>query len=227
MAREKEIRTPTDGLRFFSALTHGIGVWFASIGTAVLIVLAALVGNGWHLAASIVYGFCLIGLYAASTLYHALPLGEKGRRVLRKLDHMMIYFLIAGTYTPICLIPLNGVWGWWMFGIIWFLAIAGSIVKLVWMSAPRWLTSTTYIIMGWIAMIAFIPLVTKMDLMPFILLCAGGVFYTAGGIMYALKLPGKSNPKFGFHEWFHILVMLGSASHYMMVLLLTIGGKVG
>ena len=215
-----EIRTVNDGLRFFSALTHGVGAWLASIGTAVLIVLSALAGNRWHLAASIVYGVCLIGLYAASTLYHALPLGEKGRRILRKLDHMMIYFLIAGTYTPICLITLRGPWGWWLFGIIWFLAIAGSVVKLVWISAPRVLTAGSYIAMGWLVIVAVIPLVKAMETLPFIMLMIGGAFYTLGGVIYALKLLGKNNPRFGFHEWFHIFVLLGSISHYAMILLL-------
>ena len=216
----RETRTPFDGLRFFSALTHGVGAWLASVGTAVLVVLAALTGSRWHLATSIVYGVCLIGLYTASTLYHALPLGEKGRRVLRKLDHMMIYFLIAGTYTPICLITLRGVWGWWLFGIIWFLAVAGSLVKLLWMAAPRWLSAGAYIAMGWLVIVAVIPLVKAMETLPFVMLLVGGAFYTLGGIIYALKLFGRERPKFGFHEWFHICVLLGSISHYIMILLL-------
>lgn len=216
----KEIRTPSDGLRFFSALTHGIGAWLSTIGAAVLIAASALVGSGWHLAASIVYGICLTGLYTASTLYHCLPLSDKGRRRLRKLDHIMIYMLIAGTYTPICLITLRGLWGWWLFGIIWFFAVAGTIVKLAWMNAPRWLTAATYVAMGWVAIVAIVPLVQTMPLVALALLGAGGVFYTAGGVLYALKWPGKSNPKFGFHEVFHIFVLLGSITHYIMMLFL-------
>lgn len=218
--RKKESRTPSDGLRFYSALTHGVGAWLASVGTAVLIVMSAMVGSGWHLAASIVYGICLIGLYTASTLYHSLRLKDNWRILLRKLDHIMIYFLIAGTYTPICLITLRGEWGWWLFGIIWFLAIVGSIVKLCWMKAPRWLTSLTYVAMGWLVVVAVVPIISAMDTLPFLMLAVGGFFYTLGGVIYALRWPGKNSPKFGFHEWFHVLVLLGSLSHYIMVMLL-------
>jgi hemolysin III len=132
----------------------------------------------------------------------------------------MIYMLIAGTYTPICLITLNGAWGWWLFGVIWFFAVAGTIVKLFWMNAPRWLTAVTYIAMGWMALIAVVPIVQSMQVAPLSLLAAGGLLYTTGAVCYARKWPGKDNPRFGFHEVFHIFVLLGSICHFVMIVLL-------
>lgn len=218
--RKKEIRTPYDGLRIFSALTHGIGAWLFSVGTAVLIVIACFMHSALHIISYTVYGVTLIGLYATSTLYHSLKVRPSGRKALRTLDHIMIYMLIAGTYTPICLITLNGAWGWSIFGVIWGLAIAGTIVKLFWLSAPRWISAIAYIGMGWMALIAVVPLVRSMSAAGLALLGAGGFFYTVGGILYALRWPGRDRKYFGFHEVFHIFILLGSICHYVMMLFL-------
>ena len=217
--RPREKRTPNDGLRLYSALTHGIGVWLASVGTGVLIVMSAFAGARYIVGYS-VYGLTLIGLYTASTLYHCLPVRPGGRRALRKIDHIMIYMLIAGTYTPICLIALTGAWRWTLFGVIWGLAVAGTVVKLFWLNAPRWLSASAYIGMGWMALIAIVPLVRSMSGLELMWLGLGGFFYTAGGVLYALKWPGKGNKFFGFHEVFHIFVMLGSVCHYAMMICL-------
>ena len=219
MTKKKEQRTPYDGIRFYSALTHGIGMWLATAGAAALIVIAAIVGSAWHIVSYSVYGLALIGLYATSTLYHCLRVGPEGRRKLRMLDHIMIYLLIAGTYTPICLVTLrgHGAWGWTIFGIIWGLAVAGTIVKLFWLEAPRWLSSVAYIGMGWVLVIAMFVVVEAMPTLAFIWLMIGGFFYTAGGVLYALKWPGRDRKYFGFHEVFHIFILLGSISHFAMM----------
>ena len=218
--KKREIRTPYDGLRIFSALTHGIGVWLFSVGVAVLIVIAAFMHSALHVISYTVYGVTLIGLYTTSTLYHCLKVRPSGRNTLRKLDHIMIYMLIAGTYTPICLLTLRGAWGWSIFGVIWGLAVVGSVVKLFWLKAPRWISAIAYIGMGWMALVAIVPLVQSMSVPAMALLGGGGFFYTAGAILYALRWPGRERKYFGFHEVFHIFILLGSICHFTMMLFL-------
>ncbi len=215
--REKE-RDPYDGLRLWSALTHGLGALLGVLGTVLLILRTrALGGSGWHYATFAIYGASMIGLYTASTLYHCIRTGVKGRIALRKYDHTSIYFLIAGTYTPICLIPLRGPWGWSLFGVIWGLAAAGVVLTFLWINAPRWITTSIYIFMGWLAIIAIYPLTRTLPASGIFWLLAGGVAYTIGGVLYALKWPGRNNPKFGCHEIFHLFIVLGSVGHFMLM----------
>lgn len=218
----KEIRTPNDGLRMYSAITHGIGALLACLATGVLITLAALSGENVtrSVVSYTVYGAALIGLYTASTLYHCIPAGEKGRRALRKLDHIMIFMLIAGTYTPICLLQLKDAVGWAIFGVIWALAVGGSLMKLFWINAPRWMASAAYIGMGWMVLFAIVPMIQAMSGVELIWLGLGGIFYTIGGVCYALRWPGKERKLFGYHEVFHIFIMLGSICHYAMMVCL-------
>jgi hemolysin III len=219
--RQKETRTPYDALRLFSALTHGIGFWMATAGVGVLIAVAAFVGNAWQVVSYSVYGAALIGLYATSTLYHCLRVKPEKRKTLRKLDHIMIYLLIAGTYTPICLVTLRSEtpgWGWAIFGVIWFFAVSGTIIKICWLNAPRWVSAAAYVGMGWLVIIAIVPLVSVMPTLAFIWLMIGGGFYTIGGVFYALRWPGRDKKLFGFHEVFHIFIMLGSVCHYAMMI---------
>ena len=141
--REKD-RDPYDGLRPWSAITHGIGAALALLGTVLLLLrCAALSLSPWHVVSFLIYGVSMVGLYTASTLYHCRNVSVKGRIALRKYDHASIYFLIAGTYTPICLVVLrtDGAWGWALFGVIWALALAGLVLTLAWITAPRWLTA--------------------------------------------------------------------------------------
>lgn len=161
-------------------------------------------------------------LYLFSTLYHWLNIGEKGIRVFRKFDHMMIYVLIAASYTPVCLGPLRGPWGWSIFGVILGIAILGIILTAVWIDAPRKFTTIIYVAMGWVILIATYPLIKVFKeagmLSALLWLLAGGVFYTVGGLIYGLKWPKINSKYLGFHEIFHIFVMLGSGCHYWFVL---------
>ena len=141
----------------------------------------------------------------------------EGRIALRKYDHTSIYFLIAGSYTPVCLIALRGPWGWSLFGVIWALAIAGLVMSITWINCPRVVTSTIYIAMGWLAVVAIYPLWQALGLRGVAWLLAGGVLYTIGGVLYALKWPGRNNPRFGCHEVFHVFIVLGSAAHFVMM----------
>jgi hemolysin III len=199
-----------------SGLTHFIGALFSIAGLVLLVVFAALRGTAWHVVSFSIFGASLILLYSASTLYHWLPLKPRGREVMRKVDHMMIYVLIAGTYTPICLVAIRGGWGWSLFGSIWGLAVLGIVFKIFWMNAPRWLYTSFYIFMGWLAVIAFYPLVQAVSWGGLFWLVAGGVLYSLGAVIYGLKKPNIS-PNFGFHEIFHLFVMAGSLSHFILM----------
>jgi hemolysin III len=205
-----------------SGLTHCVGAALSLVGLVLLIVFSAIYGTAYHVVSFTIFGVGLFLLYLFSTLYHWLNISEKGITVFRKFDHIMIYILIAASYTPICLVPLRGPWGWSLFGIIWGLAILGTILSAVWIKAPRIITTSIYIIMGWAVVIATYPLIKVFSeadkLYSLLWLLIGGILYTIGGIIYALKRPKKKICGFGFHEIFHIFVMLGSACHYVFIL---------
>ena len=206
-----------------SGLTHCIGAGLSLAGLVVLIVFASIWGDAFDVVSFTIFGVGLFLTYLFSTLYHWLNISEKGLTVFRKFDHIMIYILIASSYTPVCLGPLRGPWGWTIFGIIWGLAILGTILTSVWIKAPRALTTTIYVIMGWFVLIAIIPLIKVFKdanlLYSLLWLLVGGIFYTIGGIIYAIKKPKKKILGFGFHEIFHIFVMLGSACQYFFILI--------
>lgn len=211
-------RSPYDGLRPWSAITHGAGALLAVWGTILLLLRAwGLGGSGWHYVTFSIYGISMIGLYTASTLYHCINTSVGGRIALRKFDHASIYLLIAGTYTPICLVALRGPWGWTLFGIIWGLALMGLAMTMLWINAPRWITAGIYIFMGWLAIIAVYPLTQVLASRGLFWLLLGGVTYTIGGVLYALKWPGRNNPRFGCHEIFHVFIVLGSICHFLLM----------
>ena len=205
-----------------SGLTHCIGAGLSLVGLVILIVFSAIWGDAYDIVSFTIFGVGLFLLYLFSTLYHWLNIGEKGLTVFKKLDHIMIYILIASSYTPICLGPLRGPWGWSIFGIVWGFAVLGTILTAVWIKAPRALTTGIYIAMGWVVIIAIYPLIQVFNsagmLYSLLWLLAGGIFYTIGGLMYGLKWPKINFKHFGFHESFHIFVMLGSACQYWFIL---------
>ncbi len=206
-----------------SALTHFIGAVLSVFGTMILVKYVEPIGTYKDVISVIVYGISLILLYTASTVYHWSPAQGKVNRILRKLDHMMIYVLIAGTYTPICMISLSGKWRWGLLISIWVLAVGGIILKALWMDVPRWISTTIYILMGWLVVLAFFPLKEVVSIEGVGWLIGGGIFYTVGAIIYGLKWPKFKWRGFGFHELFHLFVMAGSACHFWMIFKYVIG----
>ena len=200
-----------------SGFTHLAGALLALAGTLVLVVPAFRQGETVKAVSFLIFGLSLILLYSASATYHLLRLDDKGNRVLRRIDHMMIYILITGTYTPICLVALRGAWGWSLLSVIGGLAVSGIILTLFVLNKPRWVTVSIYITMGWMALAAFVPLVKALPLGGVVWIVMGGVFYTVGAVIYARKKPDPFPGVFGFHEIWHLFVMAGSMSHYWVM----------
>lgn len=209
---KKRLREPVNGL------THAAGGMLAAVGLGVLLATAASAGRLDQLVAFGVFGLSLVALYAASALYHLLPLSPSGVARLRRLDHMTIFVLIAGTYTPFCLLALDGGWRWGLLGLIWGLALCGILLKLLWMGAPRWLSVALYLGMGWVAVIAAPALFRAMPPGGVAWVLAGGLVYSAGALVYGLKRPNPVPGSFGFHEVWHLFVIAGSACHFWAVL---------
>jgi len=193
-----------------NALTHGIGAAAALAGSAVLIILAAIHGNGWQLAGAIVFGAALMMLYLASTLYHAIT-HPRAKRRLQVLDHCAIYLLIAGTYTPFTLTALRGPWGWGLFTAIWTLALAGVVFKLFFTGRFERLSTLIYLGMGWLVVVAIKPMLALMDGWTLGWLFGGGVFYSLGTWFY-LREPWPYS-----HAIWHLFVLGGSGCHYVAV----------
>ncbi len=215
--RRREVRDPYDGLRPWSAITHGVGAALAAVGTVLLLVQAAALGRWLHFGLFAVYGLSMVCLYTASTLYHCLNVSVPGRLALRKYDHCSIYLLIAGSYTPLCLTALRQSAGVPLVTAVWILALAGTVLTIARLSIPRWLTSAIYLFMGWLAIFAIVPIYQTLPIGGFLWLLAGGLLYTVGGVLYAVKWPGRDAPRFGCHEIFHLFILLGSAAHFVLM----------
>ena len=202
-----------------SAITHGIALLLAIAGAAPLLIRAAGWTDSLHIAALSIFILTMILLYAASTIYQSVDSTEKVNRRLRKLDHMMIFVMIAGSYTPVCLIVLHNRLGYALCALVWATAILGIIFKAFWVTCPKWVSSVLYIGMGWLCVLAFVPIIHALPKAGFGWLLAGGIIYTIGGVIYALKLPifDSKHKNFGSHEIFHIFVMLGSACHFVVM----------
>ena len=202
-----------------SAITHFIAMLGAAIATVPLLEKAAKEPDQLHLMALSIFMISMILLYAASTVYHTLDISPTINKLLRKLDHMMIFILIAGTYTPVCMIVLGDETGWKLLALVWGIAIAGILIKGFWITCPKWFSSLIYISMGWLCVLAMVPLVASLPTAAFLWLVAGGVIYTIGGIVYALKLPffNARHQYFGSHEIFHLFVMGGSLCHFVVM----------
>ena len=202
-----------------SAITHFIGMLMAIFAAVPLLIKAAHEPSRIYVISLAIYAASLILLYAASTTYHTFDISKKVNTILKKIDHMMISVLIAGSYTPVCLIVLKGKTGIILLSIVWAIAIAGILIKAFWVYCPKWVSSVLYIGMGWTCVLAFTQILNNMSPAAFGWLLAGGIIYTVGGIIYALKLPifNSRHKNFGSHEIFHLFVMGGSACHFVVM----------
>lgn len=202
-----------------SAITHFIGMLMAIFAAIPLLIKAAHEPSRLYVISLAIYVVSLILLYAASTTYHTFNLSEKKNTILKKIDHMMIFILIAGSYTPICLLVLQGLTGKILLGIVWSIAILGILIKAFWVFCPKWVSSILYIGMGWTCVLAFTQILNNMSSAAFSWLLAGGIIYTIGGIIYALKVPifNNKHKNFGSHEIFHLFVMGGSICHFVLM----------
>jgi hemolysin III len=199
----------------FNGLSHLTGVL---LGIAALMVLVSLArGKPWHLSGFAIYGAALILLYLMSTLYHSLPLSERGVAQLRMFDRVGIYLLIAGTYTPLCLVPLRGGWGWSLLGVVWGLALLGSLCEIGWRSVSRRLGLVLYLVMGGLAFLAAGPLMRTLNGAGLNWLLAGAIVYAVGTVIYATNRPRLWPGVFGAHELWHLFVLGGSACHFVVM----------
>ena len=195
----------------FNAVTHLIGAVLAVAGTVVLIEVAAKDSDPWKIVSVSIYGATLVLLYCFSTLYHSLR--GRAKNILRIFDHHSIYLLIAGTYTPFCLVTLRGPWGWSLLGTVWGLAVLGSLQELRLKERARILSVVIYIVMGWVALVALVPLLQTLGSSGFAWVLAGGLFYTIGIVFYALDTRITHA-----HGVWHLFVLAGSVTHYIAIL---------
>ena len=202
-----------------SALTHFIAMLLALCAAVPLLVRAAVHSGVKSLTAMTVFMISMVLLYAASTIYHSVNCSGRILRIFRKMDHMMIFVLIAGTYTPVCLLTLPKPSGLMLLAAVWGIALVGIFIKGFWITCPKWFSSVVYIAMGWSCLSVLGQLFSLLPLHAFLWLLAGGLIYTAGGIIYALRLPlfDARHPMFGLHEIFHLFVMAGSLCHFVFM----------
>ncbi len=200
-----------------NALTHLAGAALAVVALVVLVRLGLRAGTPRHLVAFAVFGLSLVGLYTASALYHALPVGPAARDRLLRLDCAMVFVLIAGSYTPVCLVALGGAWRWGLLAAVWGLALLGVVLKLAWMDAPHWFATGIYVALGWLALPVAPVVVAAVPAGAVAWLLIGGVIYTGGAVVFALERPRLRPGVFGAHALWHLLVIAGSACHVWAV----------
>ncbi len=201
-----------------NSLTHLLGVILSIVALVVLVVLSK--GEVWRTVSFSIYGAASIILFTASTLLHSLKVNKSKENILRIFDHASIFILIAGSYTPITLITLRNhfpAWGWSIFGVVWGIAVLGVVFKLFWIKAPRFISVGLYLLMGWAALVAIIPIIKSLPIGGFIWMLAGGLFYSIGAVIYARKKPDFIPNVFGYHELWHIFVLAGSICHFIMM----------
>ncbi|HOV15195.1 MAG TPA: hemolysin III family protein [Spirochaetota bacterium] len=211
-----------DGSKFvtdevFNTASHLSGSMAALLGMVILIVKSSYMGDPWKIVSFSIYGVTLLMVFFASTMHHGINSSKKIEQLLRLFDYIAIFPLIAGTFTPLCLVKLRTPIGWAVFGVIWALAIIGIVVKSVFPQIPKWATNTIYISMGWIGGILAIPLFPIIGVKGFLLLLFGGIFYSSGTFIYYNEKPNPIPGKFGFHEIWHIFVIFGALSHYLLM----------
>jgi len=209
MTLSSRFRQPVSGLTHLLTAIVALGGWIA------LIVIGG--GEPGKIAALSVYGLSLVLMFGSSAAYHLIKAGPKGHILLRKLDHTAIYLLIAGSYTPICWLRLSGFWKWGLLAIVWSLAFIGIGVKIFVINAPRWVTAGVYVVMGWLAVLAVRPILAALSPGALFWLAAGGIIYTLGAVVYILKKPDFVPGAFGFHELWHLFVILAAVAHYIAI----------
>lgn len=202
-----------------SAITHLIAMMLALFAAVPLMLKAKVSGIPSAITAMGIFIFAMILLYAASGIYHSVNVKDKALKIFKKVDHMMIFVLIAGTYTPVCMLVLGGKTGMFMLLLVWGIAILGMVLKALWVTCPKWFSSVIYIAMGWVCVLVLPMLFEKLPAAGFLWLLAGGVLYTVGGVVYALKLQAFNgmHKYFGSHEIFHLFVMAGSVCHFIVM----------
>lgn len=200
----------------FNGLSHLAGVLFSIAGLLLLVALS--VGKPWHLTGFAVYGTTLVVLYLASTLYHSLPAHPRRLEKLLVFDQVAIFLLIAGTYTPLCLVPLRGSWGWGLLGVVWSVALVGIILRVVWRAIPEWIPVVLYLVMGWMSVAALKPLGAALPGAALHWLFGGGLVYTVGAAVFASQRPRLWPGTFSSHELWHVFVLSGSACHFIVML---------
>lgn len=204
-----------------SAITHYIAMMMTMIAAVPLLMKATMSQDIKHVVAMLIFVISMILLYGASTMYHAVNLSGNALKLFKKIDHMMIFVLIAGSYTPVCMLVLDKEIGYPLLGFVWGTAAVGILIKAFWVTCPKWFSSVIYIAMGWECVLVFQPLLDTLPIGAFLWLLIGGIIYTIGGVIYALKIPflDKLHKYFGLHEIFHLFIMGGSFCHFMFMFL--------
>ena len=198
-----------------NSLTHGFGSLLSIVGIAFLITLASLNGNAWHIVSCSIYGATLVLLYMASTLYHSVRT-SKAKQALKVVDHSCIFLFIAGSYTPFTLVSLNGAWGWSIFGVVWVLAGFGIVFKIFFIERFEKISTLVYLGMGWLILVAIVPLKESLPTWGIVWLAFGGLAYTGGVVAFVLqKIPFN-------HGIWHLFVIAGSVCHYVAIMLYVI-----
>ena len=202
----------------FNALSHLVGAVLSFAGLLAMVIKVSVDRSpALNISAVIIFGTSLILLYSASTIYHTALAKDKVIAFLRKLDHSMIYVLIAGSYAPFCLIALNGNLGYIIFSIVAIAALCGVLFKMVWFNSPRWLSTALYVVLGWVIVFAIVPLSSALGAAGLFWLIFGGAMYTIGGVIYALKPIFLESKHLGFHEIFHLFILTGSLAHFVSI----------
>lgn len=200
----------------FSGLSHLVGALFAIVALCILAAKAAVQNNITYMVSFMIFGATMLLMFASSTVYHLVQASDETIKWLKRIDHMSIFLLIAGTYTPICLVAIGGTAGWIMFSVVWGIAFVGVFLKLVWISAPRWLSTVIYILMGWLV-VAFYPVLDRIPADALRWMAYGGLSYTFGAVIYATKWPNPYPKWFGFHEIWHLFVIGGAFCHFWAI----------
>lgn len=201
----------------FSGFSHLFGAIIGLMASGLLIIKASLYGDAWQIASFAVFGLCMTLMFGSSAIYHLTQGSDEKILKLKRIDHMAIFAMIAGTYTPMCLVPLRESFGWTLLFVVWGLAISGILLKILWIGAPRWLSTIIYLAMGWACVFGLSTMKATMPEVSFDWLVYGGIAYTLGAVIYATKWPDPWPEVFGFHEIWHIFVMAGAFSHFSAV----------